>query len=438
MTASHALSVEQAPIETLRPHPRNPRNGDTDAIAQSLRVNGQYRPIVVCGDGTILAGNHTYAAAMELGWSSIQVVRLPLSPDSAEAERILLADNRTADLGAYDEGLLADLLRAVDEAVGLEGTGYDVDDLFALGEGEPKGDPDDAPPLPMTAPISQDGDLFELGPHRLLVGSATEASSWSRLLGGEVVDLLLTDPPYGVDYVGGTADRLSIAGDTKEGLPELLGAAFGHAAVHLKPGGPFYIFAPTGNEQTTFRIALAGCELGLRQQLTWVKDRFVLGRQDYHARDEAILYGAASGGPGVPIPPASPEGVEWSSEYDEATQAVLYGWRSGAAHVWRGGRRQDNVWEYDRPRQSLEHPTMKPVAMLERALRNSSVEGDLVADPFAGSGSTLMAAASTKRSARCMEVDPRYADVICRRYELATGVVPVRAGVKVSFVEEGF
>jgi DNA modification methylase len=235
------------------------------------------------------------------------------------------------------------------------------------------------------------------------------------------VQLLLTDPPYGVAYVGGTG--LTIRNDDLDeaGLHQLLEQSLTAAAELMPPGAPFYIFSPSGVLETTFRLALPPA-LGLRQQLVWVKDSLVLGHSDYQMRHETILYGWRPGA-----------GEPDEAAYEPAHDTVLYGWKTGGAHAWDGDRRQSTVWEFPRPRRSSEHPTMKPVAMLEAAIGNSTRPGAHVLDLFAGSGSTLIACHGTKRAASLVELDPAYADVICRRYQEHTGVVPVRDGQPVTF-----
>jgi site-specific DNA-methyltransferase (adenine-specific) len=399
-----ALTTEHVDINDLRPHPRNARNGDVDAIADSLRMNGQFRPIVVAEDGTILAGNHTYMAAMELGWESIAVVRLPLQPESPEAIRVLLADNRTADLGTYDDGLLLDLLAALDEAEGgLIGTGYDADALDALRKitgHRYGGDPDAAPDLRPDEPaISATGDVWTLGNHRLIVGDSLDIDVLDTLMAGDRADLLVTDPPYGINYVGKTADAMTIEGDAEQGIQQFLTDAFRNARRVLHPGTAWYWFCPSGPQLLEHRLAAQESGFDVRLSIVWVKDRFVLSRRDMHPRHEVILYG----------------------------------WVDGP-HTWHGGRTTDDVWEFDRPAANREHPTMKPVALIDNAIRLSSNPGDVVLDIFGGSGTTLIACERAERVARLVEVDPQYADVICRRFQQFTGVLPVRGDEAVDFV----
>jgi DNA modification methylase len=421
------LRVISVGVEDVHPHPKNPRVGDVDAIADSLEAHGQYRPIVVQrSTGYVLAGNHTLKGARRLrdrgqpGWDRIDAV--VLNVDDVEAARIMLVDNRTADLGTYDDGVLVALLRELPD---LSGTGYDEDvlaeleaALAAAEEPESRTDPDDIPDAPdLEAAVSRVGDVWLLGPHRLAVGDATDPDVVARAVADRPVDLLWTDPPYGVSYVGKTADALTITGDDVDAdtLLEFLTDLFIAARRVMRPGAAFYVCSPPGDLELTFRLALREAPLPLHQVIVWRKDRFVLGRSDYHYQHEPVLYGWTSGGQPV-VPP----------HYDPETETIMYGWREGAAHTWNGGRKQTTVWDIPRPARSGEHPTMKPVALVSRAIENSTARGALVLDSCAGSGSTLIACHRTGRTAALVELDPRYADVICRRWQEHTGDVPRR------------
>lgn len=388
-------------VDSLMPFPGNARRGNVELLADSLSRYGQYRPLVVQRQGLrVLAGNHTLEAAMRLGWTHVDVGLIDC--DDETAARINLLDNRSNDLAGYDTAALAAQLSALDD---LAGTGWDADglqdllDSIAEGPEPPLNDADDVPALRPEA-VSQVGDVWELGRHRLVCGDCTDPVVWEQLLGGEQAHLMWTDPPYGVGYVGKTADRLQIPNDALEGpaLQALLAAAFDTALPHIRPGAGVYVAAPSGALFLDFAVVLAERDLW-RQTLVWVKDQFVMGRSDYHYRHESIFYG----------------------------------WVPGGAHRPPPDRTQDTVWEIDRPRRSAEHPTMKPVALIVRALQNSTAAGQLVVDPFAGSGSTLIAAQDTGRQARVIELDPSYADVICRRFQEHTAVLPVRNGLPVDF-----
>jgi DNA modification methylase len=372
-------------IATLQPYPDNPRRGDVEAIKKSLETNGQYRGIVANRSSReVLAGNHTLRAANELGWTHIAVAWVDV--DDEHAARIVLADNRTNDLAGYDLGALADLLNELPD---LEGTGYDCDDLDGLlAELGTAPDLEDEPPPPPAESTTQPGEVFELGAHRLICADSREPDAYRTLLGDERAQLLWTDPPYGVDYEGKTEAKLRIKGDANGGLADLLAEAFGHIDAFLGDGAPLYVAHPAGERALVFGEAFLAAGWSLRQTLIWLKDSIVLGHSDYHYRHEQILYGFKPG------------------------QGRLGRGGSG----WHGDNAQASVLEFDRPTASRDHPTMKPPPLIERCLRNSSAPGSLVLDPFAGSGSTLVACERSGRAARLIEVDATYCDVIRNRY----------------------
>lgn len=388
----------------------NPRRGNVELIARSLETNGQYRPIVV-NAGTltgrpleVLAGNHTLLAARSLGWESVDCSVIDV--DEQRARAIVAADNRLSDLGEYDAQELHALLASLDD---LDGTGYLAEDLAALERDlyppEPRTDPDDVPELP-AEPVSQSGQVWALGDHRLLVGSATDVDAVRGLCGDVAPDCVWTDPPYGVDYVGKTKDALRIQNDGSTGLFDLLAAAFGVAANVCRGGAPVYV-AHADTERVTFETAMDSAGLVVRQNLIWAKNTMVMGRSDYHYKHEPILYGFTPGGEG----------------------------RLGrGGKRWFGDNSQTTVFEFDKPARNAEHPTMKPVALIDAMLANSLPPGGVVLDLFAGSGSTLIAAHGRQSRAFCVELDPRYADVILRRFEAHTGIVPTLEGEPVSFV----
>lgn len=393
----------QVALESVTPYPGNAWIGNIAAIARSLQEHQQYKPIVVQKSTRhVLAGNHTREAALSIGWTHLDA-RL-VECDDAEAHQINLIDNRSQQLGGYDDAALLAQLQAYPT---LTGTGFEPDDLAALlAKLDPdnsaaggKTEPDDVPDRPTTA-ISQLGDTWLLGRHRLHVGDATSDDAWTRLLAGDQADLIWTDPPYGVSYVGKTKDKLTIDNDALEGpaLQAFLGAAFDNAVRHLNAGAGLFVAAPAGPLFADFAAVLGARDLW-RQTLVWLKDQFVMGRSDYHYRHEAIFYG----------------------------------WKPGASHHPPPDRTQDTIWEVPRPRRSTEHPTMKPVALITRAIENSTDPGQLVADPFAGSGSTLLACHGTGRRAALLELDPIYADVILRRWFEHTGIAPKHAVTGVEF-----
>ena len=378
------MEVTRRLIEDLTLDPRNARTHsqkNLDAIATSLTKFGQRKPIVVTGDGVVLAGNGTLEAAKSLKWDYIDVSVTPADWDIDTARAYALADNRTAELAEWDEAVLAQqLLELHDADFDIEALGFEMPQVI---EPEPL-DEDEMPLEP--EPKVKHGDLWKLGEHLLICGDATEVGAYERLLGDDQVDLVWTDPPYGVSYVG--QGGMTIENDNLDigALEEFLRQGFNAMFTYTKPGACWYVTAPSGNLFQAFSIPLSELEVW-RHTLVWVKDALVMGRADYHYRHESIFYG----------------------------------WTPGAAHQEPPDRKQDSVWEVPRPRANKEHPTMKPLELITRAINNSSRANDLVLDPFAGSGSTLIAADQTRRRARVMEIDPKYCDVIIARWERITG-----------------
>jgi site-specific DNA-methyltransferase (adenine-specific) len=415
-----SLAALTVPVDQLKPYRRNPRQGDVETIAESLKRHGQYRPIVVNRrTDEVLAGNHTLQAAKRLGWTEIAATYVDVDED--QAARIVLVDNRANDVAGYDQRELLGILQELDD---LDGTGYDmgaIGDLLAeLGEEiERDGltDPDEVPNPPDSA-NSKLGQAWQLGEHRLVCGDAADPAALEALMAGREVDLLLTDPPYGVSYVGGTKDELTIENDELVGqaLREFLAGAFTAAADKMKLGAPAYIFhADTHRVEAQGAMEDAG--LTMRQNLIWAKDRFTLGRQDYQWQHEPILYGWREGG-----------AHSWHGAYDKGTlldelqdPSEMSKDELVAAVTWMREQIETTVLREKRPSRSELHPTIKPTRLLERLIHNSSRYGEAVLDPFGGSGSTLIACERTARAAYLVELDPVYCDVIIARWEQHTG-----------------
>lgn len=414
--AHPSLATRCIPITQAVPYPGNPRRGDQHAITTSIRDLGMYAGVVIQrSTGHILVGNHRRHAVADLGGTTIPADYVDV--DDTRAAQIVARDNLTSDRGGYDTGAQVALLAALAEQEQLAGSGYTEEDLEALrralaaeqGGPEQRTDPDDAPALPAADPISRVGDVWRLGPHRLVVGDSTAPATFDALLGEERVACVWTDPPYGVEYVGKTKDALTIQNDGAGDLQGLLAASLGRSVEAAVPGGAVYVAAPPGVQGLAFASVLA--DLGAwRQTLAWVKDVFVLGHSDYHYMHEAIYFGYTPGADGR---------------------------RGRGGAGWYGDNAQTSVLNFPRPKRSKEHPTMKPVELVAYCLRNSTKPGDLVLDPFGGSGTTLIACHREDREARLIELDPRYADVICRRYQQHTGTLPVRDGVQVDFTDGG-
>ena len=287
-------------------------------------------------------------------------------------------------MAEWDESELAK------QILDLDDKGWDIAELgFEMPqviEPEPI-DENDIPEAP-AEPTTKLGDVYQLGKHRLICGDSTDVTVMDKLLGEEKADLVWTDPPYGVSYVGKTKDALTIENDTLNlaELEDYLRSAFNSIFTATKPGACWYVAAPSGNLFQAFSIPLSELDVW-RHTLVWVKDTLVMGRADYHYRHESIFYG----------------------------------WTPGAAHQTPPDRKQDTIWEIPRPKANKEHPTMKPIELIERAIQNSSLTGQIVLDAFGGSGSTLIACEQTKRVARLIELDPKYCDVIVTRWENLTG-----------------
>jgi DNA modification methylase len=410
------LAQLAVPIDGLKHYGKNPNKGDIERIKNSLKRHGQYKAIVVrAGTNEILAGNHTVKAARDLGWEEIAATFIDCDDD--QAARIVLVDNATRDAAEYDKQALAELLSELPD---LDGTGFTDDELgqiLAGVEPEPEQAGTEADELPEAVPtVTRPGDVWELGPHRVVCGDSTSPLVLEELMGADRADVVWTDPPYGVEYVGKTADALTIENDGAADLDLLLLDAFTAAADVLRPGAPVYV-AHSDTRRVTFETALERAGYRVRQNLVWVKNTIVLGHSDYQYKHEPILEAEAPAADG------------------KAHEPILYGFApGGTGRLGRGGPRwygENNaatVFEYPKPPASKQHPTMKPVALVQAMLANSCRPGGIVLDLFGGSGSTLIAADYQKLNARIVELDPKYVDVICARYQEHSGELPTRGG----------
>lgn len=459
-----ALATTSVPLDTLEKWPGNARRGIVAGIKESMRVNGVFQPLIVQkSTNRIIAGNHRYDALVELHeeepekWGDRADV-IVLDVNDARALKMNLADNKTSDDASWDNRALMDQLESVlTDGGDLNGTGFAMDEFDDLAASliEDNGletftDPDDAPPPGESDFLSKEGDVWILGSHRLLVGSATDFTAVSdKLMKEELADCIWTDPPYGVEYVGRTADALTIQNDGADGLEALLQESFATASAVTKRGAPVYV-AHSDTRRITFETSMRESGMLVRQNLIWVKNALVMGRSDYHYKHEPILEGenAGGGGGGVPgveetIDPSGESGLDWVDQLEH--DPVLYGFTAnGEGRLGRGGDRwfgdnaQTTVFQVSKPVASRDHPTMKPVELIQAMIRNSCPPGGVILDLFAGSGSTLFAAHGLGMRARLVELDPRYADVICRRFQEHTGETPVleSSGTPVSFADE--
>lgn len=409
-------------VSDLIPYERNPRNHPRESIEdvkQSIRQCGDGEaldPIEIDENNVILCGHGRRIAMQELGIEETDVVQYIGMTEKQKKKYRILA-NKTQERSVWDKFMLGQELQ------GLDFDGYDFE--FDLGEDEddPPDIIEDEAPEPEEDPISRPGELYELGWHRLLVGDSTKAEDIKRLLGGVQADLWLTDPPYNVNYKG-TAGTIQNDNQEDAQFREFLRAANTAAAANMKPGAAFYIWH-ADSEGLNFRAAANESGLKVRECLIWVKNSFVLGHSDY----------------------------QWQHE------PCLYGWKDGAGHYFTDSRSESTVIpdlneinpkkmkkdelvdlltrilsedapttviKMDKPSRSEEHPTMKPVKLFDYLIRNSTRKGETVLDSFAGSGTTIMACEQDGRRACCMEIDPRYADVIIKRWEKFTGKKAVK------------
>jgi site-specific DNA-methyltransferase (adenine-specific) len=383
------MKITNMKITDIRPYDKNPRinDGAVEAVANSIKEFGWRAPIVVDKDHVVICGHTRLKSAMLLGLEEVPVhVADNLTPEQIRAYRI--ADNKTAEIAEWNYELLPFELRELQEAdFDLSLLGFDTEELDKLLNGDMENtvmagetDPDAVPEAP-EEPISKRGEVYRLGSHLLMCGDATSAEDVSKLMGEARADLALNDAPYNVAYQGGNG--LTIQNDDMgDGqFREFLRAAYQNNADFMKPGAAFYFFH-SDSESYNFRGACRDVNLPVHETLYWVKNSLVLGRLDYHYRSEPILYG----------------------------------WKPGAAHSWYSDRCQTNILEFNKPKQNDVHPTMKPVEMLVYLVKNSSERGEIVLDTFGGSGSTLIACEQTGRVCRTMELDPKYCDVIRRRW----------------------
>jgi len=405
------LHVQRWPTERLIPFARNPRTHSEEQVAQvaaSIAEFGFVNPILVGSDGVMIAGHARLAAARKLGLAEVPVIVLEhLTP--AQRRALVIADNRLALSAGWDEDLLRLELEALrEEDFDLDLLGFGEEELEALlaePEAEAAGLTDeDAVPAAPEAAVTVSGDVWVLGDHRLLCGDATQISNVDKVLAGGLADMVFSDPPYNVNYGATMKDKLrgkkrKIANDDLgDGFENFLRDACTNILAVTK--GAIYLCMSSSELHTLYR---AFTEAGGHWStfIIWAKNTFTMGRSDYQRQYEPILYG----------------------------------WKEGAEHYWCGARDQGDVWFVKKPVANDLHPTMKPVELIERAIRNSSKSRDTVLDPFAGSGSTLIACEKTGRQARLIELEPRYCDVIVRRWQEYSGRQTMLDGDGRSFEE---
>lgn len=392
-------------IEQIRPYEKNPRknNEAVKYVAESIKQFGFKVPIVIDKEGVIVAGHTRYKASLKLGLKEVPcIVADDLTPEQVKAFR--LADNKTSEKSEWDFDMLESELEDILN-FNMEDFGFEFETKDESKEVEEDNFEVDKYLEDIQESIVKKGEVWKLGDHYLMCGDATSKEDVEKLMsvfdksdvGGLrfiQANLLVTDPPYNVDYEGKTKDSLKIKNDNMgdNQFKQFLTDSFSNANEVMKEGASFYIWH-ADSEGYNFRSACKDVSWKVRQCLIWNKNTMVMGRQDY----------------------------QWKHE------PCLYGWKDGASHNWYSDRKQTTVLEFDKPLRNEMHPTMKPVNLIGYLICNSSKKGDVVLDIFGGSGTTLIACEQLERQCRMMELDPKYCDVIIKRWETLTE----KKGVKI-------
>lgn len=389
------MNIQKINILKLKPSEYNPRKDlkpedeEYIKIKNSILEFGYVAPVIINADMTVIGGHQRLKVLKELGYEEIQCIVVDLDKNKEKA--LNLALNKIS--GEWDNDKLEAILVELKETdIDINITGFsndEVDDILKDITGSKEDDFDlDEALNEIEEPVTKLGDIWILGKHRLMCGDSTQKEAVVRLMNKQEADMLLTDPPYNVNYEGKTDDALKIENDNMNETEfyNLLIDAFRNMYENLKCGGSVYVFH-ADTEGLNFRNAFKSVGFKLAQCLVWVKNTFVMGRQDY----------------------------QWKHE------PILYGWKEGAGHYFVDNRKQSTVLEFDKPTRNAEHPTMKPIDLLVYLIKNSSKENQLILDLFGGSGSTLIAAEQSKRICYAMELDPKYCDVIVKRWETLTG-----------------
>lgn len=392
------MQIEIMKLADLKPADYNPRikltpgMDEYEKLKQSILEFGFVDPpIFNKRTGNLVGGHQRVAVAKDLGLCEeieVSVVDLPLDKEKA----LNVALNKIS--GRWDDDKLALLLKELDADI-LDLSGFVEDEIqdvieqydMRLDMENEAIDDEFEIELP-EKPKATLGDIYQLGNHRLMCGDSTNKEHIELLMDGDKADLLITDPPYNVNYEGKTEDSLKIQNDNKTSSEfyEFLKSAFDSVADYLREGASFYVWYAS-SEVVNFVSSLVDTNFLVKQELIWFKNSLVLGRQDYH----------------------------WQHE------PCLYGWKNDGSHMWYGDRKQTTILEFDKPLANKEHPTMKPVPLFDYQIKNSSKKGEKVLDVFGGSGTTMIACEQNDRCAYLMELDPRYVDVIINRWEQFTG-----------------
>lgn len=369
-------------LSDIKANPDNPRVIKDEAfnkLVQSIKDFPKMmalRPMVVDDNLTVLGGNMRLRALRHLGYKDIPDEWVKRASDLTEEEQkqFIIKDN--VSVGDWDWDTLANEWDVQD----LKDWGLEMPADWGGERVEAKEDDYEIPDEIETDIV--EGDIFDIGQHRLLCGSSTQTDTWKRLMGDELADLVITDPPYNVAYTGGTKDALTMKNDSMADgdFYQFLYDFYTALGSYTKAGGAWYVWH-ADSEGANFRKAMADAGIMVKQCLIWVKNSMVMGRQDY----------------------------QWKHE------PCLYGWKEGAAHSWYSDRKQTTVLNFERPQRNAEHPTMKPIPLIAYQIGNSSKAGDIVCDGFGGSGTTMVASEQMNRRCRMMELDPKYCQVIVDR-----------------------
>ena len=409
------MEIIKLKITEIKPYDKNPRKNDgaVDAVAESIKQCGYCAPIVIDEDNVILAGHTRLKALKKLKYKECECVR-KVGMTEEQKRKYRLLDNKTNELAEWDMDLLKGELDGLD-FLDFD-FGFDIAD-----ESEPQAIVEDVAPEvdEENEPITKLGDIWQLGRHRLMCGDSTDKKTIDLLMDGAAADMLLTDPPYNVNYEGGTAAALKIANDNmpEQQFFEFLKAAFEAADGAMHEGAAFYIWH-ADSEGLNFRKACAAADWKVRQCLIWVKNSFVMGRQDYQWKHEPCLYGWKDGAAHYFIDDRTQSTVfEDKIDIDKLKKEEL----KDMLKIFLDNNMPTTVIHEDKPLKNAEHPTMKPVNLFARLIKNSTMRDDIVLDIFGGSGTTLIACEQLYRVCHICELDPRYCDVIVKRWENFTG-----------------
>lgn len=402
-------------LDALRPRASNPRTHSSAQIQQlaaSIRQFGFTNPILIAEDGEIVAGHGRFAAAKMVGLIDVPCLVLDRLTEQ-QRRAYVIADNQLALNAGWDDELLAAELRE------LEGAGFDldvlgfgaadIDRLLVEAGGEAAATEEDVPEPP-AVPVSMAGDLWILGRHRLLCGDCTRSADVAALLGADRPHLMVTDPPYGVNYDPAWRVRTGLGG-AGSAVGKVLNddRADWREAWELFPGDVAYVWH-AATKSVVVSQSLQACRFQIRAHIVWIKQRFVISRGHYHPAHEPAFFAVRDGAED-----------HWQERFEPEHDLAIYAVREGGTGHWNGSRKQSDVWHIEHVKSDTGHGTQKPIEAMRRPILNNSKRGDLVYDPFLGSGTTLMAAELTGRVCRGLELNPAYADVIVKRWQQASG-----------------